>query len=61
MNPNWSISHSPRRETSPPPVQINNVCLAQQDNGNYLELHLNRRLAWLKHISKTETDGNDAH
>jgi hypothetical protein len=39
-----------RRETCPPPVQINNVQLPQEDDVMYLGLQFDRRLTWHKHI-----------
>jgi hypothetical protein len=44
------ITFTTQRETSPPPGQINNVQLPQEDDVKYLGLHLDRRLNWHKHI-----------
>jgi hypothetical protein len=43
------ITFTTRRRTCPP-VHINNVQLPQTEEVNYLGLHLDRRLAWHKHI-----------
>jgi hypothetical protein len=43
------VTFTTRRETCPP-VHINSVQLPPEEDVKYLELHLNRRLIWHKHI-----------
>jgi hypothetical protein len=51
VNPSRSTSYSSHEEKrAPSPVYVNIVQLPQEEDVKYLGLHLDRRLAWRKHI-----------
>jgi hypothetical protein len=49
-DPSRSTSHSPYERETFPSAHINNVKLLQEEDVRHLELHLDRRLSWHKHI-----------